>query len=62
MLTLSDPDSEDTEEAGECCRGLEMDMGESALWGDAESRCCSSASTQRSGCDAGSLGEETVPR
>lgn len=41
-LTLSDPDSEDTEEAEECCWGLEMDMGESALYGDAESLCCSS--------------------
>lgn len=40
--TLSDPEREDTEEADECCCGLEMDMGESALWGDMESLCCSS--------------------
>lgn len=38
FLTLSEPDSDDTEEAEECCWGLEMDMGESALWGEAESR------------------------
>lgn len=31
FLTLSDPDSDETEEAEECCWGLEMDMGESAL-------------------------------
>lgn len=30
-LTLSEPDSDDTDEAEECCLGLEMDMGESAL-------------------------------
>lgn len=41
-LTLSDPDSEDTEEDEECCWGLGMDMGESALCGDTESLCCSS--------------------
>lgn len=43
LLTLSDPDREETEEADECCWGLEIDMGESALYGDAESLCCSSA-------------------
>lgn len=63
--TLSDPDSEDTEEADECCWGLEMDMGESALWGDAESLCCSSEPTRLrstqldSGSDTGSFGGET---
>lgn len=65
FLTLSDPDSEETEEAEECCWGLEMDMGESALWGDTESLCCSSEpppppSTQGSCSDAGSFGGETM--
>lgn len=45
VLTLSEPDSEDTEEDEECCWGLEMDMGESALCGDTESLCCSSGPT-----------------
>lgn len=64
FLTLSDPDSEETDEADECCWGLEMDMGESALWGDTESRCCSSEpalpfNTQRSCSETGSLGDDT---
>lgn len=64
FLTLSDPDSEDTDEADECCWGLEMDMGESALWGDTESLCCSSdptppPSTQFSCSDTGFLGGDT---
>lgn len=66
-LTLSDPDSEETEEAEECCWGLEMDMGESALWGDTESLCCSSdptppPSTQGSCSDTRSLGGETTKK
>lgn len=65
FLTLSDPDSDETEEAEECCWGLEMDMGESTLWGDTESLCCSSdptplPSTQDSGSDTGSFGGETT--
>lgn len=65
VLTLSDPESEETEEADECCWGLEMDMGESALWGETESLCCSSEltlppSTQPGSCsETGSLGGET---
>lgn len=64
-LTLSDPDNEETEEAEECCWGLEMDMGESALWGDTESLCCSSDPTTptsiQGSCSAtGSLGGETT--
>lgn len=63
--SLSDPDSEETEEAEECCWGLEIDIGESALWGDTESLCCSSdpttfPSTQGSCSDTGSLGGETL--
>lgn len=60
FLTLSEPDSDDTEEAEECCWGLEMDMGESALWGEAESRCVSSDATQGSGSDVDSFGGETT--
>lgn len=65
FLTLSDPDSDETEEAEECCWGLEMDMGESALWGETESLCCSSdpiplLSTQGSCSDTGSFGGATI--
>lgn len=65
FLTLSDPDSEETEEAEECCWGLEMDIGESALCGDTESLCCSSdptplLSTQESDPDPGCFGGETI--
>jgi len=49
VLTLSDPESEDTEEADECCWGLEMDMGEYALWGELESLCGSSTAMQPAG-------------
>lgn len=50
FLTLSEPDSEETDEAEECGWGLEMDMGESALCGDTESLCCSSELTQLDSC------------
>lgn len=65
VLTLSDPDSEDTEEEEECCWGLEMDMGESALCGDTESLCCSSdptpvLTTQGTCSDTSGFGGETT--
>lgn len=65
VLTLSDPDSEDTEEDEECCWGLEMDMGESALCGDTESLCCSSdptpvLTTQGTCSDTSGFGGETT--
>lgn len=65
VLTLSDPDSEDTEEDEECCWGLGMDMGESALCGDTESLCCSSdptpvPTTQGSGSDTSGFGGGTI--
>lgn len=65
VLTLSDPDSEDTEEDEECCWGLGMDMGESALCGDTESLCCSSdptlvLTTQGSCSDTSSFGGKTI--
>lgn len=61
VLTLSDPDSEDTEEDEECCWGLGMDMGESALCGDTESLCCSSDPTTQGSCSdtSGFRGETT---
>ena len=61
---MSDPEREDTEEADECCRGLDMDMGESALWGELESLCSSAALTAGSGSasDATSLERETLVR
>lgn len=67
VLTLSDPDSEDTEEDEECCWGLEMDMGESALCGDTESLCCSSdptpvPTTQGTCSDTSGFGGETTKR
>ena len=64
-LTLSDPESDDTEEADECCWGLEMDMGESALWGELESLCCSSDALHpgsASASDATSLGRQPGER
>lgn len=64
FLTLSDPESEEMEEAEECCWGLEIDMGESALWGDTESLCWSSTptpSTQPGSC-SGSLGSGTATK
>lgn len=67
VLTLSDPDSEDTEEDEECCWGLGMDMGESALCGDTESLCCSSdptlvplLTTQGSCCDTSGFRGKTI--
>lgn len=70
VLTLSEPDSEDTEEEEEeeeeCCWGLGMDMGESALCGDAESLCCSSepalGPTTAQGSCSGPLGGGTSKR
>lgn len=69
VLTLSEPDSEDTEEdeeEEECCWGLGMDMGESALCGDAESLCCSSepalGPTTAHGSCSGPLGGGTNKR
>lgn len=62
FLTLSEPDSEDTEEAEECWWGLEMDMGESALCGDEESRCASSDATGGSGSNVDSFGVQTASK